>query len=153
MEITLIRLNKDTDSTIGVMYIDGKFQCYTLEDEERDVKIKGETCIPKGTYEVKFREVVSGLTKKYRERYDWFHYHLMLQDVPNFNYVYMHVGNTDEHTDGCLLVGEQQQLNTYKEGKLMSSVPAFERLYKKVGNELESGGKVYITVKDIEING
>lgn len=48
MQITVKRLHKTDTSTIGELSIDGLFQCYTLEDAERAVKIKGETAIPKG---------------------------------------------------------------------------------------------------------
>ena len=52
MQITVKRLYKTENSTIGELLIDGVFECFTLEDKERPVKIKSETAIPKGTYKV-----------------------------------------------------------------------------------------------------
>jgi len=48
MKITVKRTHRTNISTIGELYIDGVFECYTLEDIEREVKIKSETAIPKG---------------------------------------------------------------------------------------------------------
>lgn len=147
MELTLQRVNDDGASTIGYLKLDGKFFCYTLEDEARDVKVSGETRIPKGRYEIKKREVLSGMTKRYRSKYDWFDWHLELQDVPGFRYVYLHVGSYENHTDGCILVGDQQQSNAgLLSGAVFKSSQAYKRLYKRVSSALESGDKVFISV-------
>ena len=75
MELKVVRFYSDSDSTMGCLTVDGKFQCWTVEDEHRDIKVKGETRIPAGTYEVKFRESDSPMTLKYRQRYPFFKYH------------------------------------------------------------------------------
>ena len=98
MKLELKRFSAQSDTTLGLMFLDGEFECFTLEDEYRAEKIKGETRIPEGTYKVAKREVLSGLTKKYREKYPWFDFHFMLHDVPGFQYVYIHIGNDDDHT-------------------------------------------------------
>ena len=61
-----------------------KFLAYTLEDEQRDVKVYGETRIPAGTYKLKLREE-GGFHNKYLARYgaDWHHGMIWVQDVPN----------------------------------------------------------------------
>ena len=76
-----------------------------------------ETCIPEGTYDIKFRKT-GGFHAKYSERYKNAHYGMLhIQDVPNFTYILIHTGNTDEHTSGCLIVGEtQQDLEISKDG-------------------------------------
>jgi len=57
----------------------------------------------------------------------------MLQDVPNFQYVYIHIGNDDDHTDGCLLVADSVKSNRFDQNNnLSSSTPAFKRLYQKM---------------------
>ena len=133
MKLELKRFSAGKDSTLGLLFVDGEFECFTLEDEYREEKVKGETRIPAGTYKVAKREVVSGLTEKYRSKYPWFDYHFMLHDVPNFQYVYIHVGNDDDHTDGCLLVGDAVKSNIFNEdNNLTSSGPAFKRLYHKM---------------------
>lgn len=149
MKQKLQRLNDDGDSTIGYMTTDGKFQCYTLEDEWRVVKVKGDTRIPAGTYEIKKREVLSGLTKKYRAKYGWFDYHLELQDVPNFDYVYVHIGNDDDDTDACILVGNTQTSNRGdSDGFIGNSTDAYRDYYQKTSAALDVGEKVFIEIKD-----
>ena len=82
-----------------------------LEDEVRDVKVMHETAIPLGEYEIKYRTVGGWFTRE-KARYDkkfgasWFKGMLELQDVPNFTYVLIHSGNTDESTSACLLLGK-----------------------------------------------
>jgi len=133
MKLELKRFSSQSDTTLGLLFVDGEFECFTLEDEYRSEKIKGETRIPAGTYKVEKREVLSGLTKKYRSKYPWFDFHFMLQDVPNFQYVYIHIGNDDDHTDGCLLVSDAVKSNRFDENNnLSSSGPAFKRLYQKM---------------------
>jgi hypothetical protein len=150
MKIEVIRYNHDQESTSGLMAIDDEFVCFTLEDQQQDQKIKGETRIPSGTYKLGFREELSGLTKKYRARYNWFKWHLHVKDVPGFNYIYIHVGNSDKHTDGCLLVADRayndpKDYNAYQ----TQSAIAFERIYKQISEAIENGEPVHITYKSI----
>ena len=133
MKLELKRFSSQSDTTLGLLFADGAFECFTLEDEYRSQKVKGETRIPAGTYKVEKREVLSGLTEKYRKKYPWFDFHFMLQDVPDFQYVYIHIGNDDDHTDGCLLVSDIVKSNRFDENNnLSSSGPAFKRLYQKM---------------------
>jgi hypothetical protein len=70
---------------------------------------------------------------------------LHLQDVPNFTYILIHAGNTDEHTSGCLIVGEtQQDLDISDDGFIGHSGKAYSKLYNKVAKELLLGKKVTI---------
>lgn len=142
MRIDLHRINYQDDFTSGYLKIDERFECYSLEDEQRDIKVDGETCIPSGRYEIKKRQVDSPLTLRYRKKFNWFDYHLELQDVPGFDYVYAHIGNNDNHTDGCVLVGES--INS--DGFLGSSTSAFKKFYQKVSHCLSIGEKVEIFI-------
>lgn len=146
MNIELKRYSDDGDSTLGLFYIDDKFVCYTLEDEHRDVKIKGETCIPEGTYNVIYQDNITPMTEKYRGKYDWFDKHLMLENVEGFNSIYIHIGNTDENTDGCLLLGDSTISNVTKDGFIGSSKNAFKRNYKTICDAINAGVPVSITV-------
>lgn len=141
MRIDLHRIANDQDSTTGYIKINGEFECFTLEDEHRDQKVKGETRIPSGSYKLGLRTTESPLTMRYRKRFDWFKWHIQLLHVPNFNYVYLHIGNDDSHTDGCILLGDGIMNKGTKEDFLMSSTQAFERFYKKVFPVLESGSE------------
>jgi len=148
MDIKVKRLKSSPAAggyTIGRMFIDGQFKYWTMEDEARALKLRGETRIPAGTYAVKFREVMSAKTQSYRNKYAWFKWHLELQNVPNFQYVYIHVGNTEKDTDGCILVGMAPD---FRNARILQSAIAFEELYKAVAAELAAGQPVSITIED-----
>lgn len=121
MKIEVKRIALKDRYTIGHMYIDGKFVCDTLEDKVRDlnkngkfdngeVKIPNETAIPYGTYNVTMNTQspkYSNYTKyPYVKKYNA--YMPRLQNVPSFEGILIHAGNTAEHTSGCILVGENK---------------------------------------------
>ena len=145
MKLTVVRTQFGTDATNGLLFIDGIFECYTLEDQYQAVKVMHETCIPEGTYDIKFRKT-GGFHAKYSERYKNAHYGMLhIQDVPNFTYILIHTGNTDEHTSGCLIVGEtQQDLEISKDGFIGSSTVAYKKMYAKVAGQLLQGKNVTI---------
>ena len=116
MQITVKRLHKTNTSTIGELLIDGIFQCYTLEDVERPVKIKNETAIPKGTY-----KVIINQSNRFRRLLP------LLLDVPNFEGVRIHSGNSNHDTEGCILVGQSRNKNYIGQSR-----KAFEKLFKKM---------------------
>jgi len=145
VKLTVVRTQFGTDATNGLLFIDGLFECYTLEDQYQAVKVMHETCIPEGTYDIQFRKT-GGFHAKYSERYKNAHYGMLhIQDVPNFTYILIHTGNTDEHTSGCLIVGEtQQDLEISKDGFIGSSTNAYKKMYAKVAAQLLQGKKVTI---------
>ena len=145
MKLTVVRTQFGTDATNGLLFIDGVFECYTLEDQYQAVKVMHETCIPEGTYDIQFRKT-GGFHAKYSERYKNAHYGMLhIQDVPNFTYILIHTGNTDEHTSGCLIVGEtQQDLEVSKDGFIGSSTVAYKKMYSKVASQLLQGKDVTI---------
>ena len=145
MKLQVVRTQFGTDATNGLLFIDGIFECYTLEDQYQAVKVMHETCIPEGTYDIEFRKT-GGFHAKYSERYKNAHYGMLhVQDVPNFTYILIHTGNTDEHTSGCLIVGEtQQDLEVSKDGFIGSSTLAYKKMYAKVAGQLLQGKKVTI---------
>jgi hypothetical protein len=153
MKLEVLRISSEKDSTSGILFdttSDKKFLCYTLEDEKRDEKIMGETRIPEGTYEIKLR-TVGGFHQKYIKRFGSMHRGMLhIVDVPNFDYILIHCGNTDEHTAGCLLVGDSQENNQLiKNGFIGKSTQAYKRIYQMIVNELLANKKVLITYKDI----
>lgn len=116
MQITVKRLYKTDISTIGELLVDGIFECYTLEDAERDVKIKGETAIPKGTYNVIINE-----STRFKRLLP------LLLNVPNFEGVRIHSGNSNHDTEGCILVGQSRNKNYIGQSR-----KAFDKLFKKM---------------------
>ena len=145
MKLQVLRTQFGKDATNGMLFIDGVFECFTLEDQYQAVKVMHETCIPEGTYDIEFRKT-GGFHAKYTERYKNAHYGMLhIQDVPNFTYILIHTGNTDEHTSGCLIVGEtQQDLEISKDGFVGSSSVAYKKMYAKVAGQLLQGKKVTI---------
>lgn len=148
MIIDLLRYNDNGESTLGLFFINKKFQCYTLEDEQRTEKVAGDTRIDAGIYEVKFREVMSPKTIEYRKKYPWFTWHLEVTGVPKFDYVYIHIGNKDDHTDACVLVADTANNNSLSDGFIGSSAPAYERIYKIITPALKANERVFIHIKD-----
>ncbi len=155
MKLDVIRIQFGSDATNGILLIDGVFESFCLEDQVRDgQKQMGETAIPLGEYEIKFR-TVGGYDAKYQKKYGttWHKGMLELQDVPNFKYILIHTGNTDEHTAGCLLVGEtQQDLDRGKDGFVGGSGDAYKKMYPKVRDALLNGEKVTIKYSNINTN-
>ena len=76
MKLQVIRTQFGTDATNGLLFIDGIFECYTLEDQYQAVKVMHETCIPEGTYDIKFRKT-GGFHAKYTERYKNAHHGML----------------------------------------------------------------------------
>ena len=163
MELEVIRFSSGTDSTNGILleinktspnpHGEGfrckrKFLAYTLEDEYREQKEFGETRIPDGTYQLGLR-TVGGYNQKYSKRFADIHIGMLhVLDVPNFEYILIHCGNTDEHTAGCLLVGDSQENNQIKkDGFIGKSTQAYKRIYPRIAEAIECGENVTITYK------
>ena len=81
MLITLQRYYRCSKHTKGLLFIDGLFECHTLEDTERSKKMHGQTAIPVGRYEVEKLKVLTPLTQRYRDRFNWFDWHFSNQPV------------------------------------------------------------------------
>jgi hypothetical protein len=152
VKLQVVRTQFGRDATNGLLFIDGLFECYTLEDQYQEVKVMHETCIPEGTYDIKFR-TVGGFHERYKKRYGNSHYGMLhLQDVPGFTYILIHAGNTDEHTSGCLIVGEtQQDLDVSEDGFIGSSGKAYVKLYNKIAKQLLIGNPVTIEYSKINL--
>ncbi len=155
MKLDVVRTQFGKDATNGMLFVDGVFECFTLEDEVRDIKVMSETAIPLGEYEIKFRNI-GGFDTKYKARYgSTFHKGMLeLQNVPNFKYILIHTGNTDQHTAGCLLIGEtQQDLDKGKDGFVGGSGDAYKKFYPKVRDALIAKEKVTIKYSNINLSG
>jgi len=121
MKLLLKRIHRTNNSTIGELFIDGKFECYTLEDIERDVKVKSETAIDKGTY-----KVILSMSNRFKKVMP------LLLNVPKFEGIRIHSGNTNHDTEGCILVGTSRSKDF-----IGNSRKAFDSLMKKLKDEKE----------------
>ena len=150
MELLVTRISSGVEATLGTLHdvtSGAKFLCYTLEDQYQEVKVAAETRIPPGRYQIKLR-TEGGMLQRYKKRFPWNHGMLWLQDVPGFTFIYIHVGNKDDDSEGCLLVGDGQISNVEERGQVTSSVAAYRRLYAHITGALENGEEVWIDIED-----
>ena len=123
MILTVDRRWKKGEYTIGILYVDGVSFCNTLEDVVRTgAKVPGRTAIPAGTFRIRMDMVSPKFKNKtwakpYKGKVP------RLMDVPQFDGVLIHPGNTAADTEGCILVG----LNKEK-GKVLDSQKVFRQL-------------------------
>ena len=152
--LEVLRYSSGADSTLGLLSEVGpegrEFLAYTLEDEWREEKVSAETRIPEGTYDIKLR-TTGGFHSRYANKFgDWHKGMLHVQDVPGFEYILIHTGNTDEHTMGCLLVADTSQQNITKDGFIGASTSAYKRIYPSLAQWLVEGNKLNITYIDYD---
>ena len=133
MDLRVKRLEFSDDSTIGELSVDGQFECYTLEDKVRPVKIKGKTAIPAGQY-----EVVINFSQRFQKLLP------LLLNVPNFEGVRIHPGNIPANTEGCILVGDTKGVDFIGQSRV-----AFARLFEKMKTAAETR-KIFIEIESGE---
>lgn len=153
MKLRLERAWKKPTYTIGRLFVDGELFCNTLEDTDRglhfkdslgriqSVKIPSETAIPTGNYRI----TLDILSPKYSAN-EWYMTVCggrvpRLLNVPGFDGILIHTGNTALDTSGCVLVG----LNT-KVGQLTSSKDTFKKLYAKLKTAHDRGEIIEIDI-------
>jgi hypothetical protein len=164
--LEVLRYSSGADSTLGLLFINSvpldiyssiqfpwgrEFLAYTLEDEFREKKVSAETRIPEGKYEVGLR-ATGGFNSRYLNKFgaDFHKGMLHVQDVPGFEYILIHTGNTDENTMGCLLVADTSQQNITKDGFIGASVDAYKRIYPDLAQWIIDGNKLTITYIDYD---
>lgn len=135
MELTLKRKPSGAVCTHGDLFVDGVWQCFTLEDVVRAVKIKGETAIPAGRYRV---------TLENSPRFG--PGTLTINGVENFVGVRIHAGNTPADTEGCPLVGEVRGHTT-----ISRSRAALEALKARVGAAIAAGEEVFLEIEEASV--
>ena len=129
MNLKLVRKTFTEESTIGELSIDGKFECFTLEDKVRAVKIHGATAIPEGIY-----EVIINFSSRFKRPLP------RLLKVPNFEGILIHPGNTAADTEGCILVGTGKGKDVVTNSRV-----AFKALFTKLEAALKKE-KIFIQV-------
>lgn len=144
LRIVIQRLFVVDGAQLGMLrFGDEPPMCWALEDEPREVKIAGETCIPHGAYALKLRKF-GGMYDRYRVRYPWNEPGMLeVQDVPGFTDVLIHCGKHKGDTKGCVLVG----LGAFVYGSISQSIEAYQELYKRASSALLRGDDVYLEVR------
>lgn len=129
MNLKLVRKTFTEQSTMGELFVNGKFECFTLEDKVRAVKIHGETAIPEGIYEVSIT-----FSDKFKKQLP------LLNKVPGFDGIRIHSGNTKADTEGCILVGQSKSQDF-----VGGSRAAFNVLFPKLQAALKKE-KIFIEI-------
>ena len=131
MRIELVRIAFKNTYTIGKLYVDGKYFCDVLEDKDRGLdssmteseilekKVKGQTAIPTGHYNIDIT-----YSPKYKRMMP------LLLDVKGFSGIRIHSGNTSKDTEGCLIVGKNKQV-----GMVLESRDTYKRLFEMMQGE------------------
>ncbi len=136
MNLLVLREYLTDKVTIGSLYVNNVFECYTLEDKDRylengGVKLYGETAIPLGSYSVvltpsaRFKRVLP-----------------LLRGVQGFDGIRIHAGNTAEDTHGCILVGTVKTNTT-----LVNSKFAMTKLFAKLQTAVQNGEQITIRIE------
>ena len=139
MHLELRRVLSTADCTLGYLWVDGGFECFSLEDPVREIgpngegKVPGSTAIPAGTY-----PVVVNTSQRFGR--------LMprLLQVPHFDGILIHKGNTAEDTHGCILVGRE----ILGDNRLVRSTEAFDHLFPQLVKASQEGQEIDITITD-----
>lgn len=149
MILDLYRYSSQSITTLGSILIDQKFYGHTVEDRHQDIKVKHQTRIPAGSYQIKLREF-GGHYEKYKNKYDGHKGMLWLQDVPEFTDILIHIGNTHKDSSGCILINNEVNNNKTDAGKGTRSTKAYLALYFKVLTALENNEAVNIRIHDLD---
>jgi len=139
MKTKIIRIAEGKQSTLSQLYIDDMFQCYLLEDKIRAVKIPKQTAIPTGNYTLRLN-TWGGMNAEYRQKFPKLHKGMTeINGLPQFSFVYIHIGNTHTQTAGCPLCGFGFEL-VNGDYQVLRSKDAYQMIYPKLlaiaqGNE------------------
>jgi hypothetical protein len=160
-QIQVIRTEYAADWTLSKFHIKGVQMGVGVEDERRDVKVKGETCIPAGIYEIDLR-VSPKFSKSYYMDKDGFispnkdarfnkeHELIWVKNIPNFEAVLWHWGNTDDDTEGCYIVGSSFATFGVQKGvsgSRVKYVEVYPMIRKIILENRTKGLKTYVEYK------
>lgn len=134
INLLLIRDEMTADSTLGKLYVDGEYQCETLELPWLDNK-KSISCIPSGEYPVNIRTADESRSYKYN--------HLIVKNVPNRSYILFHIGNRVSDSRGCILTGKNR-----KENFVGLSRKAHNSLMANLTEKGERAGNINLIIKN-----
>lgn len=152
----LLRLERKylkEEYTIGLLYVDGKYFCDTLEDKVRDfnkdgdlldageTKVYGKTAIPYGKYRITLDIQSPSFSQKTYYKVFCNGYLPRLLNVANFDGVLIHCGGTADHSAGCVLVGQNKV-----KGGLIKSKQTFERLYRMMQDADTAGEEIWMEI-------
>jgi len=143
--ILKVKRNKSTEEfTTGRLFVNTVFECYSLEDQYQVKKVMHETRIPEGTYDITLR-TFGGHHERYKVKFPDVHRGMLwLKNVPGFQDILIHIGNKDDDSSGCILVGAAIDED---KGLLYKSTEAYLRMYRKVIDAFAKGEKIQIVIE------
>lgn len=154
MKLLLKRTARKDKYTIGHLYINGTYFCDTVEDKDRkldqsmseanilNLKVKHQTAIPTGTYEI-VMNIVSGTFAKKQLYKDFCQGKVpRLRYVKGFSGILIHSGTDQNSSSGCIIVGQNKVV-----GKVINSWETFKKLYKQLEKASTRGEKITITIQ------
>jgi hypothetical protein len=130
--LRVIREPSRRGATLGSLYVNNVWECWTLEDEIREQKVPRKTCIPAGGY-----RVVLSMSNRFKRVLP------EVLNVPNFSGVRIHPGNTIDDTEGCLLVGQGRG-----DAAVAFARAAMESLFPKIDAALRNHETVSLVVEN-----
>lgn len=130
MQLELKRYYFKREYTIGRLFVDGLYYCDTLEDIPRIVKVNNKTCIPSGMYKIIIND-----SARFKRKLP------LLLNVPGFDGIRIHPGNTADDTSGCILVGENKV-----KGKVINSRETFNNLFALMNDAYLDNKEISITI-------
>lgn len=138
MNIKLVRKKGTAGFTEGRLYIDGEFECFTVEDADRHLetggeKVQNKTAIPRGIY-----PVTISMSNRFKKML------IAVLDVPQFSGIRIHSGNSSKDTEGCIIVGSVNDRDD--DDWVGGSRIAYDRLHKRVKQALSANHKVMLEV-------
>ena len=143
MQVLLQRFDTSEYDTLGLLFVNGKFIAFTLEDAYHAEKIAGKTRIPSGRYRLELRE-----SPKFSPKYG--HPMISLCDVPDFEGILLHPGNDFSDTRGCILLGDSCdfQPDSAQFSKIFNSKRAYNRVYPVISYDIKNHDPVWIDIVD-----
>lgn len=160
MKLKVLRFADNGDASLSVFQINGIAYCFGVEDEEREDKVSGETRVPEGIYKVALRSeggYHNRESARYKDKKPGFHkgmlaiynskdWKVVTPDM-EFQYILIHPGNSEKHTNGCYLPNLSASFTNFQGG---SSRAAYEIIYPIIRDAILEGESVTIEYVDIE---
>lgn len=137
MQLRLERIHSTKDDTIGLLFIDNTFFCFTCEDEYRNVKVMNETRIPAGLY-----TIVITFSARFKKNMP------EIVNVPGFVGIRIHPGNTEKDTSGCILPGLGCIIVHDGVSSLTFSTKAYDEIFHRISKAQDAGDRVTIDIID-----
>lgn len=150
MNIFIEEIGTTPNSTGSQLFVDGRPFCFVVEDGHRDKKVYGETRIPGGRYQIIPRYEGSFFEKYRREHGHKFS--IQIANVPGFEFILIHIGNTIADTKGCLLVNRNIGIQTTpRDYKGTDSTSVYKLLYSLIEAAFERNEEVWIEIQRRDI--